>query len=90
MENKSCKNCANYRQHYAFDKRRIFRVNCGHCVLHRPKRKRPDSVACEKFTPTEKDIDAFVNREYLSKALLNYVLNLKLLPEIEDSAEKIS
>ena len=43
MENKFCKNSAYFRQHYTFDKQRIFRVFCGHCTLKNPTGKKPDA-----------------------------------------------
>ena len=87
MENKLCRYCDNYRQHYVMDKRKIFRVNCGHCTIHISKRKKPDTAACEQFVNALPDEDAFVSREYLNKVLLQYVLNLDLLPPIEDLPE---
>ena len=86
MNNKACKNCAYFRQHYTFDQRRIFRVYCGHCVFGRPRQKKPDTTACSNYSPCTPQEDAFVSKEYLSKELLRYMLNLELLPEI-DSAE---
>lgn len=84
MDEKECKSCEYYRQHYTFDSRRIFRVYCGHCTLERAKRKRPDSKACESYIPGPAQEDAFASKEYLSKELLQYMLSLELLPEIED------
>lgn len=87
MSDLSCRNCGYYRQHYAFDKRRIFRVYCGHCTLLKAKRKKPDSNICEHFVFTEPDECAFATKEYLSKELLRYLLNLELLPEIRNPEE---
>ena len=84
MEKKYCKDCAHFHQHYAFNKRKIFRIYCGHCALGRVKKQRPDAIACEGFTMAPPDEDAFVSKEYLSKELLQYVLRLELLPQIED------
>ncbi len=84
MENKKCNSCEYYRQHYILDHRKLFRIFCGHCILFPTKRKRPDSAACDQFIPAPPDECAFVTKEYLSKALLQYVLNLEMLPEIED------
>lgn len=81
---KKCKNCQYYLQHFTFDRRKIFRVNCGHCTLTRPMRKRPDAKVCENYIPGTVPEDAFVSKEYLSKELLHYVLGLELLPEIEE------
>ena len=87
MTEKHCENCQHYMQHFALNKRRIFRVQCGHCTFARPKRKRPDAKACEHYTPGRPPEDAFATKEYLSKELLQYVLGLELLPAIETENE---
>lgn len=87
MDFNTCKNCVHFRQHYAMDQRRIFRVYCGHCMLRYAKKKKPDQKACPYFEEGRKDADAFVTKEYLSKELLRYVLQLELLPPIEDVKE---
>lgn len=84
MSDNHCKNCQYYLQHYTLDKRKIFRVYCGHCTLGKPKRKLPDAKACEGFVLGEAQEDAFASKEYLSKELLQYVLSLDLLPEVVD------
>ena len=84
MDNHSCKTCAHYRQHYTFDQRKIFRVYCGHCTYQKIKTKRPDTKVCEHYLLSESAEKAFVTKEYLSKALLEYMLELELLPEIYD------
>ena len=89
MEQSCCKNCANYRQHYALDNRKLFRVYCGHCAVYPPKRKRPDTKACDRFSPAPPDEKTFASKEYLSKELLKYVLTLKLLPKIEEAEDNI-
>ncbi len=84
MNQNTCKTCVNYRQHYAFNQRKIFQVYCGHCTYPKVKTKRPDAKACENYMQSTPDQDAFVTKEYLSKALLEYVLKLELLPKIHD------
>ena len=84
MSTDMCNTCAHYRQHYAFDKRHIFRVYCGHCTFLKLKRKKPDSKICENYIPSDPDETAFATKEYLSKVLLEYVLGLELLPEIHN------
>ena len=84
MDQNTCSTCAYYRQHYTFDRCKIFRVYCGHCTHRKPKTKRPDSKTCENYIRSQPDEDAFITREYLSKALLEYMLNLELLPQIHD------
>jgi len=84
MQKQTCSNCQYYLQHYTFDRKRIFKVYCGHCTLIRANRKRPDAKACDRFLPSAPQEDAFVSKEYLSKELLQYMLRLELLPEIEE------
>ena len=87
MDNSFCNTCTHYRQHYTFDQRKIFRVYCGHCTCQKAKKVRPDQKACGNYLSSESAQNAFVTREYLSKALLEYVLGLELLPEIYDAAD---
>lgn len=84
MKQNTCNTCVHYRQHYAFDQRKIFRVYCGHCTYLKAKTKKPDSKVCENYMQTDPNEEAFVTREYLSKALLEYMLKLELLPEIHE------
>ena len=84
MDEKQCIDCQYYLQHYTLDKRRFFRVYCGHCTFTSPKRKPPDTKACKNFTPGSAPEDAFVSKEYLSKELPQYMLRLELLPEINE------
>ena len=89
MDSKVCSQCAHFRQHYAVSEGRVFRVYCGHCVAAKPRRKRPDAKGCAQFAPGEKDTDAFADKEYLTKALLQYVMEMELLPEIADDPADI-
>lgn len=84
MDNRQCKSCGHYAQHYTFGKERLFAVYCGHCTCSRVKQKQPDSKACERYIPVRSVKDSFVSREYLSKALLQKVLDMEWLPDIED------
>ena len=84
MVEKQCKECRYFRQHLTMDKRKIFRVHCGHCTFARSRRKKPDAKACEHYVPGPAQENAFVSKEYLSKELLQYILRLELLPEIKD------
>ena len=84
MNEQCCKKCGHYHQHYALNQRKIFRVYCGHCMLYGKRKKLPDSAACDAFVPKLPDETAFANKEYLSKELLQYVLNLELLPQIAE------
>lgn len=57
-------------------------------MLRKSKRRRPDDVACESFSPAEPDESVFATKEYLSKELLKYLMQLELLPKIEDAPNK--
>ena len=82
MNQSTCNSCMHYRQHYAFDQRKIFRVHCGHCTCPKVKTKWPDSKICENYVQSDPDEEFFVSKEFLSKVLLEYMLKLELLPEI--------
>lgn len=85
MQKELCSACKYFLQHYTFDGKRIFRIHCGHCTFDRIQRKQPDAKACPHFSPGSPPENAFVSKEYLSKELLQYMLELELLPEIEES-----
>ena len=87
LDKKCCKDCKHFSQHYALDSRQIFRIHCGHCKIYPPKSKKPNAAACESFVPGTPPEEAFVSREYLSKQLLQYMLQLDLLPEITPADE---
>ena len=94
MQEKTCCSCAYYRQHYILNERKILRIYCGHCTditrkPYRTKTKRPDTKACENYIETESDTNHFVSKEYLSKALLDYITKLDLLPEIQNLEENL-
>ena len=90
MSNAKCKNCQYFYPHYVLGEQKIGWVNCGHCVFPKLRHKRPDTPACPHFVQGEADTARFADKRYLSKALLNYVLSLELLPEIKEAvlAEK--
>jgi len=87
MEDQTCKTCAYYYQHYTFNQRRIIQVCCGHCAYRNPRTRKPDARACEAYVPADRE-EVFASREYLSKALLEYVLKRELLPQIFDAVEQ--
>ena len=88
MRQATCASCVYYRQHYTFDRRKIFQIYCGHCTYKRAKTKRPDAKACENYMQADPTEKTFVTKEYLSKALLDYMLKLELLPEIYTAEDK--
>ena len=89
MGDRLCNTCQYFRQHYTFDKQKLFRVYCGHCTYQKPKNKRPDAKACQYYTAVDPDEKPFVAKEYLTAVLLEYMLKLELLPEIHETDEKI-
>ena len=84
MEEKFCKDCKFYLQHYTLSENRLIQVYCGHCTYKTAKTKRPDRKACEHFQQGVKDTEQFASKEYLSKKLLDKVLSMELLPKIEE------
>ena len=87
MDGMACCNCDHYIRHYALKGGRLYRVHCGHCTYTRVRRKQPDTPACENFREGEPDDKAFVSKHYLTKELLRFVLEMELLPEIEEHPE---
>ena len=84
MQEKTCKDCKYFVQHYALGEDRFFRVFAGHCMFARPKNKQSYTKSCENFEPGVMDDARFVSKKYLSKALLNYILSMELLSEIQE------
>ena len=84
MEEKYCRSCRYYIQHYTLCDSRLIQVYCGHCTYKTTKTKRPDRKACEHFEQGAEDTEHFVSKEYLSKKLLDKVMHMELLPEIEE------
>ena len=88
LKEKHCNTCAFFKQHYGLDGKKLFRLRCGHCMKATShalsKGRKPDAPICDLYVPGEPDTSKFADREYLSKALLSYVLSLPLLPKIED------
>ncbi len=84
MENTLCKDCTHFRQHYGLNGGKLYRIYCGHCTFEKVKRKLPDTKACIHFVSGSSNEEAFVRKEYLTKKVLQYVLDMQLLPEITD------
>lgn len=87
MKTYTCKHCQYFHQHYTLDKKHIFRVYCGHCTYRKVRNKSPEAKVCDGFLLAEPKEAAFATKEYLSKELLQYLLNLELLPKIEDAPQ---
>ena len=83
MDSNQCKTCKYFLQHYTLRPDKLIEVHRGHCTYLRASQKLPDSKACKNYVPRKPMEDAFVSKEYLSKALLQKVLCMALLPEVE-------
>ena len=84
MDTMKCKNCGNYIPHYGLLDGRLYRLYCGHCTVQPYKRRHPDKQVCEKFVPGTSREETFASKEYLSKKLLEKILDMELLPQIHD------
>lgn len=49
MEEKVCRACRHFRQHYVRFGRSYREAHCGHCVYPRVKSRAPDTKACGAF-----------------------------------------
>lgn len=49
MENKSCKDCDFFIQHYVKMLNQYVEAGCGHCIALRVKRCAPENTVCEHF-----------------------------------------
>lgn len=78
-----CENCKYYLQHYILNNGKLDWVFCGHCTLSRPRIKKPDAPACGDFILGQPQTSRCVTKQYLTKELLQYFLQMELLPEIE-------
>ena len=87
MGNQQCKTCGYFVQHYVLGKDKLLEAHCGHCIYACTKRKCPDAEACGNYLAKQPAEDIFVSKEYLSKALLQKVLDMELLPKIEAEDE---
>ena len=85
MNKRVCKDCKYFLQHYALAKEQLFPVYCGHCTHIRVKKRTPSTKACADFVPGAAKV--YATREYLTRELLQYVLNKELLPEMEGFRE---
>ena len=84
MENQICQNCKYFRQHYGLDGKKIFRLHCGHCTQPHLRNRKPYQKACAEFIQGENREKEFASKEYISKALLEWIKQLELLPEIQE------
>ena len=85
MKNETCGSCAHFYQHYILTEGRSMRVFCGHCAIPKIKHRKPFSKACENYVYGPPDEDAYADKKYLTKEMLKYLLNLELLPQVENA-----
>ena len=81
MTERTCKECANYIQHYAFLDGAFHTVFCGHCRKRSRQKIKPFTCICEDFVPGEPREEQLVTKRYLTKALLQRLWELELWPE---------
>lgn len=51
MEQRICKECTYFLQHYTLIDGKLQQAYCGHCTKNAKRRKRPDDKICELFCP---------------------------------------
>ena len=71
MNDKTCQTCLHFHQHYTLKCGKLLRVFYGHCVFPTAKPKRPFSKACENYIYCLPDEDAYADKKYLTKEMLN-------------------
>ena len=87
MEERICKQCKHFRQHFVLDSQVCVAINCGHCVYPQIKHRQAKRKACEYFAEREVPLNYPDRAEvlhFLTTELLRYVLTLELPPEIVD------
>ena len=87
MEEKFCKDCKHFCQHYRLDETGFVRVYCGHCMRIRPMSKKPHQKICGNFEQGNNPEEGFADKQYLTKALLDWIQRLDLLPKIKEEPE---
>ncbi len=48
---KTCAGCAHYRQHYVFSCGNYHKIDYGHCVSPRLRKRMADAPVCQHFDP---------------------------------------
>ena len=88
MEEKICKQCEHFHQHYVIDKQTCIAINCGHCVFPRIKHMRAGKEACKHFAEREVPLELPDRRKvahFLTTEFLEHVMSFELPPEVIDS-----
>ena len=55
VENKICKNCKHFRQHYIKFGKSYRSIEHGHCVFPRLKKRETNEKACEHYNEQQKE-----------------------------------
>ena len=84
MQEHTCINCQYFLRHYIIKNEKVIPIYCGHCTHLKQKNKKPYSKACDLFVEDQKGLDRFVTKEYLTKELLQYFLQMQLFPNLEE------
>ena len=87
MEEKICRHCKHFHQHYVINTQMCIAINCGHCVYPRIKHMRAEKQACKHFTEREAPQelpDRSKVTHFLTTEFLEHVMSYELPPEIID------
>ena len=77
MDN-TCKYCTHFVQHYGIFDGKLRPIFCGHCLLERKKNRKPYTPICDQFEQGTLIDDKMVTKEYLTKKLLQHILDMEL------------
>ncbi len=83
MEERTCKHCIHFYQHYVLDEQFAVAACCGHCVYSQMKQRRPNTSACQHFearTECAHLPDRRGTIHFLTTKVLEYILSLELPP----------
>ena len=78
VKDRTCGDCKHYVQHFGLFDGKLQKVFCGHCMQNYAKRKNPDTPVCSKFVAGVSLKKKMVSKEYLTKKLLQKVLQMEL------------
>lgn len=56
VERNTCEMCRHFRVHYIRSGNRYIKLNYGHCVYPRRKKRNADKAACEHYSARSKEI----------------------------------
>jgi len=75
-----CRNCKFFIQHYILLDGKFKWINRGHCISGKIRDKHAYGKICKNYVYQASVEDRYVDKEYLSKALLQKVPTMDLLP----------